>query len=408
MNRLTHASTLHVISPTDAERTEAPLAERAAQPEPLAEQPSLLSRRWVKWALGFGIWTLLGLLAVCQGVLWMAYTGRPVEWRGAVVGRLADWYTCAAFTPAFFWLVRRFPIDRRSWRSAVPIQLAATVVFTLLKYVLYVPLRNALSPEPGLSFQSALAGAFVFELMAFWAVLGIVHAIEYYRKFREREVRASQLEARLAQAQLEVLRTQLHPHFLFNTLHAVSTLMHRDVEAADEMITELSDLLRLTLRGGGAQEVPLAQELDILGRYIGIMRIRFRDRLTATTDVDPTALDALVPALILQPLVENAIRHGIAEQPGAGRLAIRARRESPWLVLEVLDDGAGLGAGENGVNGVKEGVGLANTRARLAQLYGAHHELRLAGPPDGGGGLVVTLRIPFRVACVGDGAEATG
>ena len=204
-------------------------------------------------------------------------------------------------------------------------------------------------------------------------------------------LRAARLEARLAEAELEALRARLHPHFLFNTLHAISTLMHRDVEAADRMLADLSDLLRLSLGTHTGQAVPLQQELDVLEHYLKIEQTRFQDRLTVQMTIDPATLDAQVPSLILQPLVENAIRHGIAPRAGAGRVEILARCDHRRLHLEVRDDGCGLPPAEHGRP--QEGPGLANTRARLRQLYGAAQRFELAPAP--GGGAVASLEIPF-------------
>jgi two-component system, LytTR family, sensor kinase len=185
---------------------------------------------------------------------------------------------------------------------------------------------------------------------------------------------------------------QLHPHFLFNTLHSISALVHKDPEAADRMIARLGDFLRLTLENSGAQEVSLQKELEFLKCYLEIERVRFRDRLTTRLDIDPQSLDTPVPNLILQPIVENALRHGVAPRSSPGRIEISAKRDNGSLRIQVRDNGPGLPA-ISATNGrFREGLGLANTRARLAQLYGGSHRLELANAPEGG--LVVTLEIP--------------
>jgi LytS/YehU family sensor histidine kinase len=194
----------------------------------------------------------------------------------------------------------------------------------------------------------------------------------------------------LAQAELQNLKMQLHPHFLFNTLHAISVLMQEDVTAANRMLVRLSELLRLTLENAGTQETALRQELEFLRLYLEIEQTRFQDRLAVKIEVDPAALDARVPSLILQPLVENALRHGIARNPGAGVIEIRAHRESELLRLEVRDNGPGLRAE------VEEGVGLSNTRARLAQLYGGAARFEINNAADGGA--LATALLPFRLA----------
>jgi LytS/YehU family sensor histidine kinase len=206
-------------------------------------------------------------------------------------------------------------------------------------------------------------------------------------------LKASQLQAQLAQAQLQALKMQLHPHFLFNTLHAISSLMRRDVDAAERMIARLSDLLRLTLENVGAQETSLRQELEFLESYLEIEKTRFRDRLQVKMDIEPETLDARVPNLILQPLVENAVRHGVAPHAAPGLIEISARLKENKLEIQVRDNGAGLPDARRAQ--IKEGVGLANTRARLEQLYGAGALFGLSNRDKGG--LVVSLTIPFRV-----------
>ena len=197
-------------------------------------------------------------------------------------------------------------------------------------------------------------------------------------------------------AQLEALKMQLHPHFLFNTLHSISALVHRDPEAADKMIARLGDFLRLTLENSGAAEVSLQKELEFLTCYLEIERVRFQDRLTTSLEVEPGALDTPVPNLILQPIVENALRHGVAQSKAPGRIEISAKRENGSLRIGVRDNGPGLVGVTASREGFREGVGLSNARARLEQLYGPSHRLELANAPEGG--LLVTLVIPSRGA----------
>jgi len=233
---------------------------------------------------------------------------------------------------------------------------------------------------------------FAVYLVVYWTIVGVGHALAYYRKYREREMLAIMLESRLAQTQLQMLKMQLQPHFLFNTLNAISALMHQDVELADQMLARLAQLLRATLESAGTQEVPLKQELEFVELYLEIEQARFGPRLVVHIDAEAETMDAGVPNLILQPLVENAIRHGIAPRPQTGHIEIRARRENGELRVEIMDDGPGL-AGDSSVP-QREGVGLTNTRARLRQLYGNAHQFTLAN--RAGGGLVVTVCVPFR------------
>jgi two-component system LytT family sensor kinase len=225
------------------------------------------------------------------------------------------------------------------------------------------------------------------DLLTYWVLVGLSHAVGYYRKYQERELKATQLEARLVQAQLQALKMQLQPHFLFNTLHAISALVHKDVEAADRMITRLSEFLRITLDSVGVQEVPLKTELESLDKYLEIEQVRFGSRLAVVRSISAETLHLLVPNLILQPLVENAVRHSIAPRASGGRIEIRARSEKGILVVDVLDDGPGAPA-----ESYREGVGLANTRARLQQLYGSAQTLDLRNDP--GVGFRVSLSLP--------------
>jgi two-component sensor histidine kinase len=306
--------------------------------------------------------------------------------------------TWAVLTLVIFWLARRFPFGPGKWRLSLTVHLAACLVIAFAASALCVLLNEILREDfvkPSISAQ-VLLFYFLAELnnniFFYLAVLAVSQIVNYYRKYRERELRSSQLEARLAQTQLQVLKMQLHPHFLFNTLNAISALIHQDVELADRMIARLGDLLRTTLENANTQEVSLKQELDFIEPYLEIEKARLGPRLTVHLDIDPRAMDARVPNLILQPLVENAIRHGVAPRTEPGRVEIHARKEQDILHLEVRDDGPGLASG-NG-NKFKEGIGLANTRQRLEQLYGGGHRFELGN--GHGRGLRVALAIPFR------------
>ena len=339
-----------------------------------------------------GGWTLVGLLFGSQAVLYSIYSGRPQIAR-PLASALADWYCWAALSPAILAFGRQFPLVRRGWWwRSVPVLFVAGLVFTLVKSALRTGLGQIFPDLPTMAFQTSVLAQFHIQVATFWVILGIGAAFEYYGKFRERELRASQLESRLAQAQLEVLRMQLQPHFLFNTLHTISAFMQEgEIEAADRMISRLSDLLRLALEGAGAQEVPLSQEMDFLRRYLEIQQIRFQDQLRVRLDVPDELLDAYVPNLILQPLVENAIKHGVTPRAEGGEVSVRVSREDSVLHVAVRDDGAGVPTERSGN---ANGIGLANTRARLDRLYGARHRFSVGNHPDGGA--LVALAIPYR------------
>lgn len=344
--------------------------------------------------LVFAVWTFLAAFSVSQTVVYLTQQGQPIPWRDGLTGRFADWYTCALFTPLFFWMGRRYPIDRKSWRVTLPLTLAVTSVCVVLKYSLFVPILHALGLAMNSSISGELSRNFANESMAFWAVIGVVHAFEFNRRYREREVAAADLRARLSEAQLEALRSQIHPHFLFNTLHGISTLMHRDVDAADTMLTRLSDLLRLTMQHRGQNEIALREELALVGQYIEIMRVRFGDRLTVKHDIQPQALDALVPQFILQPLLENAFDHGIARTSGPGTIEIVARSLDGKLEISITDNG--LNSNGSAAPAVKQGLGLTNTRRRLEQLYGPAQSISLEKLPGRGTKVVVAIPLHTR------------
>jgi anti-sigma regulatory factor (Ser/Thr protein kinase) len=340
------------------------------------------------WLVGFAAWTSLAVLATTQSAMSQAYRGEPVDWPRLLSWGLLDWYTCALFIPPLLWLVRRAPLERGVWAGRLPAYLAATFVSAVVKYALTVPLQRAIFGAER-SLGGALAGNLISEVMIFWAVIGVLHAVEYYRRFREREALTLQLRAQLGESQLEMLRAQLHPHFLFNALNAATTLVHRDPNAADAMLTQLGDLLRHSLRSDLRHETSLREELDFLDRYLGIMRARFGDQLVVRQRVPAELVDALVPTFVLQPLVENALEHGVSRLEGQGRVEIEAARDGDDLLLVVRDNGAGQAAPPR--DGL--GIGLANTRARLGALYGERAELRL--DPRAGGGMEAVLRLPL-------------
>jgi signal transduction histidine kinase len=339
------------------------------------------------------------------------FTDKPAPFALLFVLNLGYWYSWACLTPAILWLSRRFPLDRQHWPLSVPVHLAGVFVATTLHVVMAVASRMAtywIIGEPTSTWRMEAQRMFFlnfdWEMMTYWAIVGLSHALSYHREAQSRTLRASQLETRLVEAQLQALQRQLQPHFLFNTLNTISALMHRDVEAADAMIARLSDLLRMSLDMVGVQEVSLKEELDFLSKYLEIERTRFRDRLTVVFDVQPDTFDALVPNLLLQPLVENAIKHGIGPRPAPGTITIRSRRVGSMVELVVQDDGVGLSAAR--LSDFNRGIGLSNTRSRLEHLYGSLHRFEFRQPPQGG--LLVLIEIPLAEVAdeVVGGAEA--
>jgi two-component system, LytTR family, sensor kinase len=355
-------------------------------------------RRTVGFGLALGFWTVIGLSFASQYYLSSLKAGRPVTWSHAVSWSLGDWYVWGLLSVPIIQLARRFRFDDVRWIRSVAIHLVASGLFSLVYMVLRAWLGQVQSWVGGMpvtfgeAFNPLVVKSVHFNLLTYWVIVSVSHAFAYYRQFQERALRASELEKRLAQAKLQTLQMQLNPHFLFNTLNAIASLMHMDVKAADRMITRLADLLRYALESTDAHEVPLRQELSFLERYLEIEKTRFGRRLGVELDIPPDTLDALVPNLLLQPLVENAIRHGIEKRSKPGRIELRARRDNGRLYLEVRDNGPGLPAEPPS----RKGIGVANTRARLQQLYGKGHSFQLTNAE--GGGVVAEVCIPFRSA----------
>jgi len=342
----------------------------------------------VWWVAGFGISTAFAALSVAQGVVRFAVNNQPVHLGRLVSLSVADWYTCAVFFPLFVVAIRRWPLDRQHVATRLPLHLGLTLAAVVAKFALFLPLRARLTgfEQP---FVQGLAVSAISEAIAFGCVAAVLHAIEFYRRYRERETYSLQLQARLSDAQLRALRAQLNPHFLFNTLNAATTLLHRDPDGADAMLTRLGELLRLTLRAAPEHETTLSEEMALLDRYLAIMQIRFSDRVTVRCTVDARANDALVPSFVLQPIVENAFEHGVARLQRPGQIDIDARPTAGALVLTVRDNGAGVVSVDDG-----DGVGLANTRRRLQELYGSDAALSLTSSPSAG--TTVEVRLPLR------------
>jgi signal transduction histidine kinase len=309
-----------------------------------------------------------------------------------------EWYGWGALSPLIFRICRSLDesVTSRSWLRLFAVHLLSGLILALLHgAILTTGARvEAIFIESGLHWDDltwiVLRNHFHSDFFTYLAIAGCSHAVKFYDKFRERELRATELEASLAQAQLQALKMQLQPHFLFNTLQAIAELVHQDPLAADQMILRLSELLRMTLQSNGINEVSLQDEIDFLKVYLEIEQARMGDRLAVTLRIAPDTCIARVPSLLLQPLVENAIRHGIAPYAAGGEITISSARENGSLRLLIRDTGPGLPSGNVRISG----VGLANTRARLRQLYGSGARLDLANDH----GLVVSVELPFAVA----------
>lgn len=350
------------------------------------------------------VWGLFMALLVGRSYLDPDHTMRPEE-AGfmQLLSRLSVYFVWALLTPAIFWLCTHVGTsDVPLWRRVVwhvGAAVGVSVVMDAYGDVIYLyVLQFGDSPPQTIwasiqgSLQDAMTLGFIYELIIYGAILAVGFARAYYRRLQQRQMQATQLRAQLTEARLQALRMQINPHFLFNTLNTVSGLVERNPKGARTMLARLSGLLRHTLSDDGQQLVPLADELAMLDDYLDIMRIRFEDRLQVEMDVDEDVLAARVPDLIMQPLVENAIKHGIRPRETPGCIRIEAEREGDRLALRVEDDGPGVGG--DGMPSSSGGIGLSNVRERLRQLYGDEHEVSLSSVPEGG--LVVELQIPYR------------
>lgn len=352
----------------------------------------------IRLRLIFGVATALGFFSAFQAYYYVSTFSPQPDPIGILLAlNFNYWYSWAVLTPAILWLARRCPLERgRLWRH-VPAHIAGVFAATLTHVSLVTLGRAAIGtfhPLPGgdwqMQFQRMFFLNFDFEMATYWAIVGLSHALRYHYEAQARALTTARLETRLVEAQLQTLQRQIQPHFLFNTLNTVSALMHRDVEAADAMIARLGDLLRQSIETVDVQEVALAHELDFLRKYVDIEQARFQDRLTVTFDIDPDTEDCPVPNFLLQPLVENSIRHGIGPRPGPGHVLVKAKRAGEILQIEVRDDGVGVDAAR--LSDLEHGVGLSNTRSRLAHLYGERHRFAVTSPPQGG--LSVLIEIP--------------
>jgi two-component system, LytTR family, sensor kinase len=365
------------------------------------------------WALSFGVWTIVALLLSVSSYLFSRSINTPASFVSSMGLQFSNILTFAPLTPFAFALTLRYPVQRNNWKRSSMVHLAGGLVFTVMHVALQgmTPYASwdprvhawvsAVGRSPGHAFQihwSVLRSLFVASsaddiMFVYVPIVLIAHAVWYHQSLRERDISKSQLEAQLAKAHLRVLKSQLQPHFLFNTLHSISSLMLTDVPAADKMMTRLSDLLRMSLEDNETQLATLSRELEFVDAYLEIENIRFADRLSIVRDIAPDTLDAEVPHLLLQPLVENAVQHGISRLSFGGKIRISASHDGRNLYLAVTDNGPGLGNGDQPSS--RAGLGLKATRERLKTLFGNDQtfELRTAAQ----GGVEACVRIPLRL-----------
>ena len=337
------------------------------------------------WQLA--IWIFIALCFATEAYLDNQYYGMHQSFSRVLCWEMIGWLLWGAFTPLIFILARRYPPQNYFF-----IHLPAAFVFSAIhlgiQFNLFTTAEKIFIPPGEPHLELKIIARIAWRLMVYCIILIVWYAIDSRRKASAEQERAAQLSAQLAKTQLQALKMQLHPHFLFNTLNSISELMHHDIRAADEMMVRLSDFLRLTLDPNVSQEVTLEKELEFLKHYLEIEQVRFKDRLKVEMHIQPDTRHARVPYLLLQPVVENAIRHGISKKADGGLLQISSEKENGFLHITIQDDGSGVNQDE-----LKEGLGLSNTKTRLEKLYGDQFQFKLSNRP--GSGTIVALTIPF-------------
>jgi len=377
-------------------------------------------RPWLVWVASFGVWALVALAAGVTVYRLSLATRSPMALTSALELEICQILTYAPLTPFVFAFAARYPLRRDNWKQLTPLYLAAGLAFTALHVALqamtpfgywdpkYHEWRSAIWDPHTHTFGvmwSVLPEEFLTSLFndlasTFIPIVLVAYVISYNRALRERELRGVQLEAQLAEARLQVLKSQLQPHFLFNTMHSISSLMLTDVRAADRMMTRLGDLLRMSLESAGTQITTLSREVEFLNCYLEIEKVRFAEKLSVTLEISPETLDASVPHLLLQPLVDNAVKHGISKLPDGGEIRIAAKNKAGQLQIEISDNGPGL---SNQAALPSSRLGLRITRERLESLYGRDHSLELV--TLAGGGTMARVCIPFRIWTSDNGNE---
>ncbi len=350
-----------------------------------------MKEQLAKLGILFAGWSLMAAFLAASRSLYRVTLGRPGDFLHLLRLDLIDYWIWVALTPAIFYLAKRFQFTRTTWARSTAIHfcgyLGAAVAHETIAQLLGLPF-SAPAGFSGSLLKLRIVDSLYDDLWMYWPIVVIWSLFEYYQRFRERDLRATRLSEQLARSELQGLRNQIRPHFLFNTLNSIAALIHRDVEAADDMLADLGYLLRAYLTGDEEQESALGRELQLLGTYVRIQQRRFQDRLSWSTDVAQYLLDAVVPTLLLQPLVENAILHGIASRSEPGHVHIAAHRAESSLMIEVTDDGSGLAPN------FKEGLGLSNTRSRLLQLYGDKQSFNIQSKE--GQGVTIRVTLPLR------------
>ncbi|HEX2187489.1 MAG TPA: histidine kinase [Longimicrobiaceae bacterium] len=353
-----------------------------------------------RWKAVFIAWTVVAVFSITHSMLTLYIADHPVAVWPEVVQGAVDAYQWALYTPLVFRLAGRYPLRRDRLVRSVPVHLLAGSAFALLTVSINWLVSLALYPRI-MPFPHYVGLMYHYNLQWYAIVVGIRYALDYYRAFGDRELLASRLEMQLVQARLTALQMQIQPHFLFNVLNTITEVIHHDVQLADRMMSQLGELLRVTFERPSTDTVPLRSEIQFLRAYLELEKARFPDRLTVDIEVSPDVEQAEVPNFILQPLVENAIRHGVTRSRHPGHIGIRAAPHGERLHIQVTDNGVGLSRKPGG----RAGVGLANISARLVQLYGGQHRFEVRNREEGG--VSAELEIPFRDGGTGPPTPAT-
>ncbi len=343
----------------------------------------------------FGFFTLAGIISALPFWFFATKHGKYDSPYMILFQGLTEWYLWILFIPLIYWIYKTFPIQAQSLVRNISINFLLSFIVilgkTLLDQTMQVHFWNTNpNPKPLLDviYYTFFSPKTFALLLTYWLIMMFIYMIQYYKELQERKLVSSQLEVQLAQAHLSALKMQIQPHFLFNTLNSITSLLRKNVDAAEDMIINLSDMLRYSLRTTDIQEVTLGEELDFLQHYLDIEKKRFQDRLTTEFQIERDALDAWVPSMFLQPIVENSFRHGISKQIGSGKITIRSQRLGDALSVSVLDTGEGFLHVKD-----KEGIGLSNTRKRLEKLYGSSFDLQFGRTENNE--TIVTISIPF-------------
>ncbi len=358
----------------------------------------------IRTALLVAVWSAYGLVCACEVHYYYSLSPKPKSWAECLWSEVPYAYLWMLTTPLILWWARRFRLEGRGWPRHILAHAGLLLILgslTMIGYDLIVrPETSGFNPFTWARLLRSIEIHFDTAALLYSVIVGVEHAFVYYRRYQAGLTKSSQLQTQLVQAQLQALKMQLHPHFLFNTLHSITALVHEDPEMAERTIARLSELLRLFLANSTIHEIPLSEELRILDLYLEIERARFEDRLRVMYDVPSNLRDAMVPNLILQPLVENSIRHGVGRRSEPGWIAVAVERYADTLIVRVTDNGAGFKEDQP----VHTGMGLSITRGRLESLYGSHQSLVIRNLPAGG--VEARQPMPYHVQTTSTGNEA--